>query len=329
MSAPFAPLRFERRPLEKVWGGRSLETCFGFELPPDVSVGETWEIADRPGEVSVVAEGTHRGRTLRELMEKHAAELLGDAPAAHGRFPLLVKYLDASQNLSVQVHPDDETATRLGGGAEGKTEAWYVVDAAPPSALYVGLRPEIDRESLAGIAAGPEVEGALLRWEVHPGDCLLVPGGTVHAIGAGVTVLEVQQNSDTTFRLYDWGRMGLDGKPRETHLDRALASIGYHRRTPPPSRARWERDADPVELARSEHFRMSARCVTKTMNLTANGTYRILAVIDGAGELLVPGRDSRSTLHRGDVWLVPAACPALTIEPKGSELRLVETTQGN
>ena len=324
------PLRFERHPLEKVWGGRSLERCFGFDLPPDVPVGETWELADRENLSSVVAEGEHRGRTLGELLDEYPAEILGDAPAAaNGRFPLLVKYLDASRSLSVQVHPDDETARRLGGGAEGKTEAWYVVDAEPGSALFVGLRPEIGREELARIATGPEVEAALLRWEVRRGDCLLLPGGTVHAIGAGVTVLEVQQNSDTTFRLYDWGRAGLDGKPRATHVELALASLHYHRETPPPTRVRWECDTAAVPLVNSPHFCMKSLSLTRPMELGATGSYRILTAISGKGDLFVPGSETRLNLHGGDVWLVPAACPLLRIEPAESELRLVEMTRGN
>ena len=324
------PLRFERRLLEKVWGGRALERCLGFALPPDVPVGETWEVVDREDVSSVVAEGEHEGRTLHELMREHGPDLLGTAPAGKGgRFPLLVKYIDASQDLSVQVHPDDETARRLGGGAEGKTEAWYVVDVAEGGRLYAGLKPEVTREGFTKIAAGPEVEQALLEWSVRPGDCLLVPGGTVHAIGAGVTILEVQQNSDTTYRLYDWGRLGLDGKPRDTHVDRALPCIRFGVEPRPPSPPRWE-EASPTlrtaAMARSEFFTMTALGVSGATRFVTAGSYRILAVIAGSGELVVSASGRRYHLDRGDVWLVPAACGEHRLEPDDCELRLVLMT---
>jgi len=324
------PLRFERRLLEKVWGGRALERCLGFALSPDVPVGETWEVVDRGEASSVVAEGEHAGRTLHELMRDHGPDLLGAAPSGTGgRFPLLVKYIDASRDLSVQVHPDDETARRLGGGAEGKTEAWYVVDVAEGGRLYAGLRPEVTLEEFTKIAAGPEVEGALLEWSVRPGDCLLVPGGTVHAIGAGVTILEVQQNSDTTYRLYDWGRLGLDGKPRDTHVDRALPCIRFGAEPRPPAAPRWEETSSTLRtapLARSEYFEMTGLALSGATCFDTTGRYRILAVVGGGGELVVSASDRRHRLDRGDVWLVPAACGEYRLEPETHELKLVLTT---
>ena len=262
MSASLGPLRFARRFVEKPWGGRTLERILGFVLPPGVPVGETWEIVDRAAENSVVAEGAQRGRSLRELMETHADAILGDAPAGkEGRFPVLVKYIDASENLSVQVHPDEDSAGRLGGGAEAKTEAWYVIDAAEGGALYCGLRPDVRAEDFGRIArstsispaspdsSGGEIVGALARWEVRAGDCMAVPGGTVHAIGAGVTILEVQQNSDTTYRLYDWGRVGLDGRPRETHVEQALVCARFGEEERAPVQARWSADEHGVRTA--------------------------------------------------------------------------------
>ncbi len=325
MSFSPEPLRFERRFLEKVWGGRALERRPGIELPPGVQVGETWELVDREDENSVVAEGTHRGRTLRELMRLGAGAILGRSPAAgDGRFPLLVKYLDASQNLSVQVHPDEEAARALANGAEAKTEAWYVVDARPGSVLYAGLRPGITAQDFRRVADGPGVVETLLSWPIERGDCLLVPGGTVHAISAGVTILEVQQNSDTTYRLWDWGRSG-----RETHVEEALRCIRFGAPGRPPLRAEWLRDAEGVQtasLARSRHFEMNALRLLQPARRATDGRYQIYVVVEGRGRLLTraagePERECR--LRPGDVWLVPAACGDHRLEPAGGELTLV------
>jgi len=339
MTAALGPLLFERHFVEKVWGGRSLERRPGFELPAGARIGETWEIVDRDEERSVVARGRHRGRTLGELMAERGAEIVGDAPMAPtgaaggegGRFPLLVKYIDASENLSVQVHPDESAARRLGRGAEPKTEAWYVVGAAGDAALYCGLRPDVDADELARIAAGPEVVDALVRWSVRPGDCMAVPGGTVHAIGAGVTILEVQQNSDTTYRLYDWGRVGLDGRPRETHVEEALACARLGRPARPPARPDWSRSEDGLRSARlvdNALFTLDGLALSASVRMdTRQGderSYRIYAVVEGSGRLDVEGDEGEAwRLAPGDVWLVPAACGYHRVTPDEGRLTLI------
>ncbi len=310
MSGPLGPLRFQRRFLEKPWGGRALERRPGIALPAGARVGETWELVDREAENSLVAEGAPEGLALRALMEADARALLGKAPAGKGgRFPLLVKYIDAAEELSVQVHPDDLCAARLGGSAEAKTEAWYVVDAAPGAALYAGLKPGVTRADLARIGSTPEVVEALWRFEVAPGDCMVVPGGTVHAIGRGVTILEVQQNSDTTYRLWDWGRVGLDGRPRETHLEAALEAASYGAPRRPPVQAVWEDKGALARapLARSRFFGMNALRVREEARLATGGQFQIYAVLEGRGTLRAREGGARM-LSPGDVWLVPAAC---------------------
>jgi mannose-6-phosphate isomerase len=325
MSQPLEPLRFERRFLEKVWGGRALERRPGIPLPEGQAVGETWELVDRDGENSLVAAGPLRGRSLRELMQTRAPEILGNAPAGRlGRFPLLVKYIDARENLSVQVHPDENSARALGGGAEAKTEAWYVLAAEPGSVLYAGLRPEVGAREFERVADGPGVLEALLRWEVRPGDCLLVPGGTVHAIGAGVTILEVQQNSDTTYRLWDWGRTG-----REVHLSQALACARFGAPERPPLRPVWFEKGDGVAeapLVRSQQFGLNALRLSRPVRRSTHSQYQIYAVLEGKGRLRLP--DQRAfELSPGDVWLVPAACGYHHLEPlmpAGGELVLAQ-----
>ena len=328
MKTPIEPLLFERHFVEKVWGGRSLERRPGIELPGSAPIGETWEIVDREKENSVVASGPFQGRTLRELMQERADEILGSSPAGKdGRFPLLVKYIDAAENLSVQVHPDAAAAARLGGSAESKTEAWYVVDSRPEGLLYCGLREDVGREEFERVADRPGVIEAMSRWEVRPGDCMFVPGGTVHAIGAGVTILEVQENSDTTYRLWDWGREG-----RETHVAQALECVTFGAPERGPRAADWEHPDETGEgfrvarLASSEFFHMSALSVHGECRRATGGRFRIYAVPAGSGVLSVEGRPGEWSLATGDVWLVPAACAIHRFHPGAGGLELVEMT---
>jgi mannose-6-phosphate isomerase len=309
------PLKFERHFVEKVWGGRSLEAALGIVLPAGRTIGETWEIVDRAAENSRVAAGEWAGRTLGELMQLHAHELLGRAPAGKGgRFPLLVKYIDPAENLSVQVHPGDDAHGRV-SGAEAKTEAWYIVAARPGSKLYVGLRPDVTREHFERVAAGPGVVDTLLAWDVRAGDCLLVPGGTVHAISAGVTILEVQQNSDTTYRLWDWGRAG-----RETHVEQALRVVRFGAGTQGPLRASWAAAAglERAQLARSPHFAMDALRLRGRALRTTEEQFQIYAVLEGGGALR--WRERTYALTRGDVWLIPACVGEHALEPHGALL---------
>ena len=309
------PLRFERHFVEKVWGGRSLESALGIALPEGRTIGETWEIVDRAAENSRVAAGEWAGRTLGELMGLHGRELLGRAPAGvGGRFPLLVKYIDPAENLSVQVHPGDDSHGLI-PGAEAKTEAWYIVAAKPSAKLYVGLRPDVTRERFAQVAAGPGVVDTLLAWDVRAGDCLLVPGGTVHAISAGVTILEVQQNSDTTYRLWDWGRAG-----RETHVEQALEVIRFGAPSLEPVTPRWVRRAEGemAHLAVSPHFAMDSLRLRSSVRRSTRDQFQIYAVLAGAAKLRWSGRDY--TLERGDVWLIPACVGEHDIAPVGEVL---------
>lgn len=198
---------------------------FGKPLPPDVPVGESWEITDRPEGVSEVAAGPLAGRTLRWLMEHHRGALLGEAADCGGHFPLLVKLLDARQVLSLQVHPPAERARELGG--EPKTEMWYVAHAEPGAEVLAGVQPGTTREAFRRHLAAGTVADVVPRLPVRAGDALFLPSGRLHALGAGLVVFEIQQNSDTTYRVFDWNRLGADGRPRELHVEPALASIDF------------------------------------------------------------------------------------------------------
>jgi len=211
-------LQFQPIYQERVWGGRRLQTLLGRELPPGPPIGESWEIVDRPEAQSRVRGGRFGGTTLRELIEHHSAEVMGPAWKASAHFPLLVKWLDCSDRLSLQVHPPASVAQSLGG--EPKTENWYVAHSAPGASLFVGLKPGVTRAKFARAVAAGTAEKCVNRVSVASGDSVLVRSGQVHAIDAGNLILEIQQNSDTTYRLYDWGRVGLDGK-----LDRLVGKM--------------------------------------------------------------------------------------------------------
>jgi mannose-6-phosphate isomerase len=199
---------------------------------------ESWEIVDHRSAQSVVASGPLKGRSLHELVERFQAELVGAEVWKHiqdpsrpetlrGRFPLLVKFLDAEQLLSVQVHPNDVQAARLNPPDLGKTEAWVVLDTHPGAVIYAGLKQDVDEKRFAEAIRSGTVESCLHSFEPHTGDCVFVPAGTQHAIGAGLLILEIQQASDTTFRVYDWNRTGPDGRPRELHIDQAMRVTNF------------------------------------------------------------------------------------------------------
>ena len=220
------PLTFHPIFKERVWGGRNLERLYQKNLPPDAPIGESWEISDRPGDVSVVANGPLAGKNLHWLMENHARDLVGNAkPAAGDCFPVLCKILDAREKLSLQVHPPANKAAELGG--EPKTEMWFIADAASDAELFVGLKRGVTPAVFEKKISDGSVADCFHRIPVRAGDAMYLPSGRVHAIGAGVVIFEIQQNSDTTYRVFDWNRLGLDGKPRELHVAPSLASIDF------------------------------------------------------------------------------------------------------
>lgn len=309
------PLRFERIYLEKVWGGKRLEKVLGITRPGANAIGETWELSDRADHNSVVAEGSFRGATLRELMRDHRGAVLGDARSTpEGRFPLLVKFIDAAEPLSVQVHPPSGTRR---GHEEGKTEAWFLLDALPTSKLWIGLRAGVTPEQLAASAPTRDVLAHLLEWAAHAGDFAFVPGGTVHAIDGGIALLEVQENSDTTHRIYDWDRKGTDGKPREMHVEAALASTRFGVAPPMPRQPSFSAVHDGVRrasLVDSPSFAMELYEIDGSHAFTSSPTALVYVVLAGAGELaLADGSRSAVPISRGQTWLVPASVGAHTI----------------
>lgn len=234
-SYPLYPLRFVPVLKDYIWGGRGLETYLGRELPPQVDIAESWEIsAHRNGDV-VVANGPFAGRTLSSLREELGLQLIGTRATwaqKRDKFPLLVKILDANRRLSVQVHPDDEYAQAHEGNELGKSEMWVVLHADADAAITLGLQRETSREELRQALQSDELEPLLHEIPLATGDFVCVPAGSLHAILGGALIAEIQQNSDTTYRVYDWGRLGHDGRPRPLHIEQALDVINFDQIAP-------------------------------------------------------------------------------------------------
>jgi mannose-6-phosphate isomerase len=293
------PLIFHPIFKERIWGGRNLERLYGKALPPNQVIGESWEISDRPEGVSVVANGVLAGRSLRWLMEQHRSELLGAAPDCAGRFPLLLKILDAQDRLSLQVHPPASVAPRLGG--EPKTEMWYITDATPTAELFVGLRRGVTRSEFEHRLAEGTVADCFHRLAVQRGDAMFLPSGRVHAIGAGSVIFEIQQNSDTTYRVFDWNRKDAQGRPRDLHIAESLESIDFTDFEPGLAVAELrkndgikERRIVSDELFSVTHVELPSN---REFDPGKGGVFTIVAVVSGELELqfetgvqrLVPG----------------------------------------
>lgn len=292
------------RPLFKsvVWGGRRLESLLGKELPSDEPYGESWELVDLSTDQSVVTGSLLDGKTLDHLVERYPDDLLGGVSLLEGRFPLLMKFIDAQRTLSVQVHPDEAACARLGGGARPKTEAWYVIDCEPGSALFVGLVPGVDKERFTGALRDGQVESLLHRMPVRAGDFVFLPAGTVHAIGEGIVLAEVQQSSSTTYRVFDWNRVGLDGNPRQLHIEEALESINYGQVGPP----RIERPVSGREGIACADFSMEVMGAGEGEAILEGHGPLILMGVSGSGEASVQAGNTSDTLGLGQTLLVPA-----------------------
>ncbi len=218
-------IQFEPIYKEKIWGGRKLETVFGRKIP-NGPIGESWEVSVYGNDISRAKNAQISGETFTELITKFPKQILGSAFESDS-FPLLIKLIDAKEKLSVQVHPDDSYAENYDPDSSGKKECWYVLEADPGAQIVVGFQREISKSEFTELVSKNECELVLRNWNVKAGDVFLLNPGTIHAIGAGVVLLEVQQSSDSTYRVYDYGRLGDDGKPRALHLEKALAVLNF------------------------------------------------------------------------------------------------------
>lgn len=308
------PIVFEPLPMERVWGGRRLESLYGKALPHGAPIGESWEVVDREDAQSVVHTGSLRGTTLNELWTKHRAEIFGTAYVSHPapRFPILIKLLDARERLSVQVHPPAAIAPSLGG--EPKTEMWFFADTQPGASIYAGLKKGVTRGLFEKLLREGRVEEALHVVPVENGQSIFIPSGRLHAIGEGNVIVEVQQNSDTTYRVFDWNRTGLDGQPRKLHIEESLVSTDF---------ADFEPDVVRVDegvLAECPYFRVEKLRLDAAIPANGNGRFAIYYVLSGSASC------SGVTFQPGDFFLVPAVAEGAQVEPSAANTVVLRST---
>ena len=306
------PITFTPIYQERIWGGREFSTRLGRTLPGSRPIGEAWEVVDREEAQSVVADGLLRGKTLHELWTDHRAEIFGPRHAQAGpRFPLLCKLLDARDRLSVQVHPPSNIAPQLGG--EPKTEVWYFLACDPGSRIYAGLAPGTTRASFADKLARGTVEECLHVLPTHEGDSIFIPSGRLHAIGEGNLIVEIQQNSDTTYRVFDWNRAGLDGKARELHIDESMQSIDFHDFAPPLAHV------ETGTIAACEHFRVEKKILTAPQDLRPTGDFALVTIVGGRATC------GGQVCHPGEFFLLPAN-DAPPVSPANGSCTVLVTT---
>jgi mannose-6-phosphate isomerase len=314
------PLQFRPIFRDYLWGGRRLETVLGKRLGPGEHFAESWEVVDHGQDQSVVANGPLLGTSLQELVTSFGVPLLGrHAPLAS--FPLLFKFLDAHKTLSVQVHPNDDQAARLDPPDLGKTEAWVVLAAEPGSRIYAGLKRGFDRHALVREVSRGTCELCLHSFQPQPGDCVFLPAGTVHALGAGLVIAEIQQASDTTYRLFDWNRVDpRTGSPRELHVGQALDVIDFDRGPVEPV-APAETGLPSVErLVHCDKFVLDRQAIGGAAAIGGDDRFHVLAVIGGTLE--VNGRHVANPLQKGQTILIPAACGRVQVRGATSAIVL-------
>jgi mannose-6-phosphate isomerase len=325
------PLQFRPwiRPL--VWGGRRLAEDLNKHLPDGEACGEAWEVSDHANHRSVVSDGPHVGRSIRELMENHRHALLGPGADHHTVFPWLIKYLDACDWLSVQVHPDEDWVRRLLPGEGSKTEAWFVLEASPDSRIYAGLRAGVDAARFRAALAEETVAECLHSFVPRPGDCIFLPAGTVHAVGGGVLFAEVQQTSDATFRLFDWNRRDAHGRSRTLHIEESLQCLDWTKGPVYPVRAEGYPTNPNVPQPPGNHHQILVQCryfqleylrLSEAQALEG-GEMQVLMGLHGQG--LIDANGSTTPLRRGQTVVIPAAMQPIQVTPEGG-LGLLRST---
>ncbi|MCP4612528.1 MAG: mannose-6-phosphate isomerase [Planctomycetes bacterium] len=291
------PLKFRPIYKQRIWGGQKLRDVFDKDLPASEKIGESWELADLPEDKSVITNGELTGYTLRSAIGKYPKEITGSENFPE-IFPLLIKFLDAQDVLSVQVHPDPDTCLRMGRG-QPKTECWYIISAEPGAVIYKGLKEGVTKEQFAEAIEKGTVADMLVKIPVEVGQCHFLPSGTTHAIGAGLLIAEIQMPSDTTYRVFDWNRMDDTGKSRDLHIEEALESIHFDSSGDNLSVTKMGRLVD------SEYFKVDKGHQNKNCELLISaGQMRTLIVISGSG--IITGAGEGVEFTAGDTLLIPA-----------------------
>lgn len=305
------PLTFEPIFVERIWGGRRLESIFGKRLPPQKQIGESWEVVDRPEAQSVVARGPLKGKSLHQLWIEHRSSIFGDVPDAP-RFPLLIKLLDARETLSLQVHPPEQIATKVGG--EPKTEFWYVAAADPGAEIFVGFREPITRNELEKALRTGTAADHVHRIPVKTGDAAFLPAGRLHALSAGNLLIEIQQNSDTTYRVFDWNRVDQNGTSRELHIEQALQCIEFNDVRPQLLQSETE------VLVRDRLFQIEKWDLNEAREALPPGQFAIVCCLSGSL------RCAETHLSPGEFCLVPASLPNRKLSPERNQTSLLRIT---
>ena len=313
------PLKFQNIFKSVVWGGEKIAPFKGVNTQQK-NIGESWELSGVKGNESIVAEGPLAGRTITSLAEEYKGALLGDKvyAATGAEFPLLIKFIDARDDLSIQVHPDDKLAAERHNGSKGKTEMWYVVQADEKAHLMSGLNKEITPEEYAAKVADNTITDVLHDYDVHDGDVFFLPAGRIHSIGSGCFIAEIQQTSDITYRIYDFGRLGLDGKPRELHTELSKAAIDYtvlpDYKTPYQSIKNQENEIVSCKYFTTSLYELDKE-VTKDMSVL--DSFVIAICVEGSGSL-TDSEGNAVSLSQGETVLIPACSRSFTLRPEGS-----------
>lgn len=318
------PILFQPDYKERVWGGKKLESVFGKPIPYE-HTGESWEIACHDNGQSVVMNGDMAGKTLEEALIADGENLIGKPFVKGDKFPLLIKFIDAKDKLSVQVHPEDDYASVNENGELGKSEAWYILQANEGAKLVAGLKDGVSREMFREKLEKNELEDVLNEVEVKAGDVLDIPAGLIHAIGDGIMLAEIQQNSDTTYRVYDWGRVGLDGNPRELHVDKSLDVIDFEQRHSKELVHAKVTEGDGFtlkEFVRNKYFVLEQLTVRDQYKGNQETSFEIYMTVGGEG-VVTYGEESIDVAN-GQCFIIPYGMKDYTLSPKGGEVVFVK-----
>jgi len=320
---PQSLIKFDEAFFERIWGGQRLRESLGFDMPAGGPIGEAWLVADHAAHESVISNGPWRGQTLHDIMLASPEYLLGTcaAPTVHGRFPLLLKILDAAEVLSVQVHPNDEDALRLGEPDVGKTEMWHVLDSLPGSMLICGLDPAMTAQQFQAAVESNTIQAAMKSFPAPAGTTAFVAAGTVHAIGAGILLAEIQQNSDITYRIYDWDRADAQGRRRELHLDKAAQVTRFGQIHPGASIPLSHRSSgsEVKVLGACRYFANELLEVTGTYTRDTHGrSFHI--VLPREGQMTVTCQGETCELEPCRAVLIPAGAETYAITGNGKVL---------
>lgn len=308
------PIYFKPIAKERLWGGRHFERLSNKNLPPEVPIGELWELVDREYAQSIASNGEFSGKTLHDLWAHQRESVFGACYQSHpaARFPILVKLLDASDKLSIQVHPPAHMADHLGG--EAKTEVWYFLESSNDASIYAGLKRGVTREEFQNLLDSGEVEGALHKIPVHTGESIFIPSGRLHGIGGGNMIIEIQQNSDTTYRVYDWNRTGRNGKPRELHIKESMQSINFEDFEP------RVKPAGNGIIADCEYFHVEKTTISAAQEIRPSGRFALAVSTDH------PVLSGSRVFSKGEFFLLPADEKSFKVSPVGNPASILMVT---